>query len=243
MRWLALLFVCVTAAAQTGPAFDVASVKPPIREANGSVTTVTKPTLTTRRLVWQTDLVYLSSFAWNVPINRISGLHGDPIFRIEASTSHDSTVDEMRQMTRTLLSVRFKQKAHIISKDVEGAALTLGKGGLKVREVEVPHGDKPFVAGTLPEAAITLVTSHHGTIDELAEKLALFLHQPVWNRTGVTGNYDYTFRYGIGDDPAVEAPSLEYALRNTLGIELLKKQTGPVDFLVVDSMENEPSDN
>ena len=85
--------------------------------------------------------------------------------------------------------------------------------------------------------------SHHATIDELAAKLALSLHEPVWNRTGVTGNYDYTFRYGVGDDPAVEAPSLEYALRNTLGITLLKKQTGPVNFLVIDSMDPTPSEN
>jgi uncharacterized protein (TIGR03435 family) len=226
-----------------GPAFDTASVKPGARDEDGSVPMGTKPTLTARRLVWQTDLIYLSSFAWNIPIDRISGLRGDPIFRIEATTNRDATSDEMRQMTRTLLATRFKQEAHIISKDAEGAALTLGKGGLKVTEVELPSGDKPYVVGTMPGSGIVLVTSHHGTIDELAARLALSLHEPVWNRTGIRGNYDYTFRYGVGDDPAVEAPSLEYALRSTLGIELLKKQTGPVDFLVVDSMAAEPGEN
>lgn len=240
MRWLALLFVCVTAVAQTGPAFDAASVKALPKDVGEMAI---KPTLTVRRLVWQTDLFYLSSFAWNIPFNRVSGIRSNPIVRIEATTNHDATVDEMRQMTKTLLATRFKQKAHIISKDVEGAALTLGKGGLKVKEVEVPDGDKPWVSGTLPEEGIALVTSHHATIDELAEKLAIFLREPIWNRTGVTGNYDYTFRYGVADNPAVEAPSLEYALRSTLGIELLKKQIGPVDFLVVDSMETEPSGN
>jgi len=202
-----------------------------------------KPTLTARRLVWQTDLFYLSSFAWNIPFNRVGGIHSNPIVRIEATTNHDATVDEMRQMTKTLLATRFKQKAHIVSKDVEGAALTLGKGGLKVKEVELPADDKPYVVGTLPEEGIALVTSHHATMDELAEKLAIFLREPVWNRTGVTGNYDYTFRYGVADNPAVEAPSIEYALRSTLGIELLRKQTGPVDFLVIDSMESDPGEN
>jgi uncharacterized protein (TIGR03435 family) len=240
MKWLALLLVCGTAAAQTGPAFDAVSVK---AAAKGDDVVATKPTLTSRRMVWQTDLVYLNSFAWNMPIDRISGLHGDPIFRIEASTNHDASMEEMRQMTRTLLAARFKQKAHVVSRDVEGAALTIGKGGFKVREAELPAGDRPYVVGTLPDVGITLLTSHHGTIDDLARNLALFLHKPVWNRTGLTGNYDYSFRYAIGDDPAMEAPSLEYALRSTLGIELLKKQTGPVDFLVVDSMQTDPGEN
>lgn len=203
----------------------------------------TRPTLTARRLVWQTDLDYLSAFAWNIPFQRVSGIHSRQIVRIEATTNHDAGVDEMRQMTRTLLATRFRQKAHIVSKDVEGAALTLGKGGLKVTNVDLPAGDRPYAVGTMPDKGIVLVTSHHATIDQLAASLAISLKQPVWNRTGVTGNYDYTFRYGIGDDPAVEAPSLEYALRSTLGIELLKKQTRPVDFLVVDSMETDPGEN
>jgi len=119
----------------------------------------------------------------------------------------------------------------------------LGKGGLKVKKVEFSPGDAPYVSGIMRDKGIVEEISHHATIDELAAKLALSLHEPVWNRTGVTGNYDYTFRYGVGDDPAVEAPSLEYALRNTLGITLLKKQTGPVNFLVVDSMDPTPSEN
>jgi uncharacterized protein (TIGR03435 family) len=243
MKWLGVLLLCGTAAGQTGPKFDAASIKPGVRDEYGVVAMATRPTLTPRRLLWQTDLYYLNSFAWNLPFDRISGLHSDAIFRIEATTIRDATVDEMRQMTRTLLARRFKEKAHMISKDVEGAALILEKSGLRVKEAELPANDRPYVVGTVPGKGITLVTSHHGTIDELAEKLALFLHQPVWNRTGLTGTYDYTLRYSEDNDPAVDAPSLEYALRNTLGINLLKKQTGPVDFLVIDSMETDPGEN
>jgi uncharacterized protein (TIGR03435 family) len=240
MKWLAILLLCGTAAAQVAPAFDAASVKALPKEVDG---VAVRPTLTARRLVWQTDLFYLSSFAWNIPFNRVNGIHSRQIVRIEATTNHDATVDEMRQMTRTLLATRFKQKAHIVSKDVEGVSLTLGEGALKVKKVELPAGDRPYVVGTMPDAGIVLETSHHATMDELAASLAISLRQPVWNRTGVTGNYDYTFRYGVGDDPAVEAPSLEYALRDSLGIDLLKKQHGPVDFLVVDSMETDPGAN
>ncbi|HXE62549.1 MAG TPA: TIGR03435 family protein [Bryobacteraceae bacterium] len=240
MRWLPVLLLCGTAAAQTGPVFNAASVNAAPKD---DLTMATKPTLTARRLVWQTDLFYLNSFAWNIPFNRVDGIHGVHIVRIEATTNHDATVDEMRQMMRNLLATRFKQKAHIVSKNVEGAALTLAKDRLKVKEVELPAGDRPYVNGTMPGKGIIQETSHHATIDELAQSLGLSLHQPVWNRTGVTGNYDYTFRYAMDDDPSIDAPSLENALRDTLGITLLKKQRGPVDFLVIDSMETDPGEN
>ena len=124
MRCLAVLLLCGAAAAQTGPAFDVASVKALPKEVGEMAT---KPTLTARRLVWQTDLYYLSAFAWNIPFQRVNGIHSRQIVRIEATTNHDATVDEMRQMTRTLLATRFNQKAHILSQDVEGAALIFGE--------------------------------------------------------------------------------------------------------------------
>ncbi|HVW10352.1 MAG TPA: TIGR03435 family protein [Bryobacteraceae bacterium] len=240
MKWLAIFLLTATAAAQTGPAFDVISVK---LAAKNDGTMATRPTLTARRMTWQTDLYYLNSFAWNIPIDRISGVHGDPIVQIEATTNHDATADEMRQMTRTLLATRFKQQARLVSKDVDGAALTLTKGGLKVKQSQLPENDRSYVVGTIPENGITLVTSHYGTIDQLAQNLALFLHQPVWNRTGVTGNYEYKFRYAMDDDPSIDAPSLENALRDQLGVNLLKKQNGPVEYLVIDSMESNPGAN
>jgi uncharacterized protein (TIGR03435 family) len=240
MKWFAILLLCGTAAAQTTPAFDAASVKMAPKE-DGAM--ALSPTLTARRLVWQTDLLRLNSFAWNVPFDRVYGIQHNPIVRIEATTNRNATVDEMRQMTRTLLATRFKQKAHLISRNIEGIALTLGKGGLKVKEVELPAGDKPYVSAIAGGKDIVREISHHATIDELAKNLAISLRQPVWNRTGLTGGYDYVFRYAVSDDPAVDAPSLEYALRNTLGIILLKKQKGPVDVQMVDSMEADPGEN
>lgn len=240
MKWLAVLLLCGTAAGQSGPAFDVVSVKLAAKD-DGRI--AVRPSLSPRRMTWQTDLFYLNSFAWNIPFDRIRGIHNNQIVQIEGTTNHDATTDEMRRMTRTLLATRFRQIAHIVSKDVEGVALTLGKNGLKVKESQLPVNDKPYVVGTIPTQGTTLVTSHYGTIDQLAERLAVYLHEPVWNRTGITRNYDYNFRYSMDDDPSVDAPSLENALRDELGLNLLKKQRGPVEYLVVDSMETDPGQN
>jgi uncharacterized protein (TIGR03435 family) len=233
----AVLF-CSAAAAQTEPAFDVTSVKP----LQGGAMSLA-PTLTPRRITWTTDLYYLNSFAWNIPFTRINGIHSQQVFRIEATTSHDATVDEMRRMTRTLLATRFKQKAHIISKEVEGIALVVGKDGLKIGDTPLQESDKPYVSGVGSNPGVTTLISHRASMEDLAARLAILLGEPVWNRTGLTGTYDFTFRYSRDGDPAVNAPSLEYALRHQLGINLLKKQRGLVNFLVVDFMNDDPGEN
>lgn len=64
----------------------------------------------------------------------------------------------------------------------------------------------------------------------------------VWDQTGVTGDFYFAFRYAQDDNPESDAPSLAAALRDNLGMEL-KKQKGPVELLVVDSMEKEPKGN
>jgi uncharacterized protein (TIGR03435 family) len=240
MKWLGVLLLCGTAAGQTGPKFDVASVRP----IPGTISE-TRPTRSSRRIMWATTLCDLTAFAWHVPLDRMSGLTCGQIFRIEAVTDHDATLDQMRQMLRDLLAIRFKQKAHVVSKDLTGIALTLGKSGMKVKESPLEENDKPYVSeiGVSRPAGASEVISHRATIDELADRLALSLREPVWNRTGLTGSYDYTFLYSRGNDPAIQAPSLEYALRTELGIEVIKKQTGPVDFLVIDSMETDPGEN
>lgn len=238
MKWLVAVLLCGVAAAQTGPEFDAASVK---LVEGGDISRT--PTLTARRITWTTDVYNLNSFAWNIPFTRISGVHSEQVFQIEATTSHDSTVDEMRRMTRTLLATRFKQKAHIASRETDGIALILGKDGIKIKETPLQENDEPYVSGVVSAPGTTTLISHRASMDDLAARLTIFLNEPVWNRTGQAGTYDFTFRYATHDDPAVNAPSLEYALRDKLGITLLKKQRGPVDFLVVDSMDYDPAEN
>ena len=240
MKWLAVLLLWGTMPAQTVPAFDAASVKEvpePFLQA--------KPVRTARRITWTTDLTYLTAYAWHIPRERLQGVvpGSNHIYRVEAVTDHDATDAEMRLMMRTLLATRFKQVAHIVTKETEGVTLVLGKAGMKVKETRLQEDDKPSLVGTLPKTGITRVASHRATIDELADSLALFLNQPVWNQTGLTGTYDYEFQYAQSDDPAVDAPSLENALRDTLGLDLLKKQRGRVEFLVVDSMKTDPGEN
>ena len=63
------------------------------------------------------------------------------------------------------------------------------------------------------------------------------------DRTGLSRNYDFAFRYaqGFSADLETDAPSLATALQENLGLKLAK-QKGPLETLVIDYIE-EPSEN
>ena len=71
----------------------------------------------------------------------------------------------------------------------------------------------------------------------------MVMQTPIWDRTGLTGNYDFEFRYVGNPDSAsdADAPWLGTALQDRLGL-LLEKAKGPSVTLVVDQVE-EPSEN
>ena len=78
----------------------------------------------------------------------------------------------------------------------------------------------------------------------------LNIDRPVLDRTGLTGKYDFVFEFTPefngppppGLPPLDESgPTLQEALKAQLGLKL-EPQTGPVDVLVVDHVE-QPSEN
>ena len=80
-------------------------------------------------------------------------------------------------------------------------------------------------------------------MSQLAETLQRVNKMPVWDRTGVSGNYDFVFRYSqpLRADLQTDAPSLATALQENLGLRL-EKRKGPVETLVIDYID-EPSEN
>jgi uncharacterized protein (TIGR03435 family) len=81
------------------------------------------------------------------------------------------------------------------------------------------------------------------TMDDLSRHLAVELHRPVTNRTGIEGRFDFVLDFENPATPAGEEtwPSLFTALPNQLGLKL-ESRKGPVDFLVIDQVER-PSGN
>jgi uncharacterized protein (TIGR03435 family) len=73
--------------------------------------------------------------------------------------------------------------------------------------------------------------------------------RPVLDKTGLTGTFDFWIEYAPSDSPPPGAisqpdatgPTFLQALQEQLGLKL-ESQTGPVDVLVLDHVE-QPSEN
>src|SRR5262245_9585736 len=89
------------------------------------------------------------------------------------------------------------------------------------------------------------------TIEEFTRQLSPVLRRPIMNETGLAGQFDYDIIFSpeglggalVGPPPASisDAPSLETALRDDLGLRL-EARRGPVDVLVVERIER-PTEN
>ncbi len=244
-----------TANSQTAPQprFEVASVKP------GGDVFSTRPERLQGRIRWTTQLCYLVGYAYHLDFSRVSGRSCGAIYAIEATFDPASTDDQVRQMVQSLLTDRFKMRAHRVTTEADGYGLVIGRGGPKIRAVN-PSDEPPpmpewvknaspvlksqsYIAATISEAGVTAITGRRVSMAQLAETLQRSVKTPFWDRTGLTGEFYFAFRFtqDLSPDVVTDAPSLAAALQENLGLKL-EKQKGPVETLVIDSID-EPSGN
>ena len=77
------------------------------------------------------------------------------------------------------------------------------------------------------------------TIENLVASFANICGRPVFDKTGLTGKYDYKLEYAPEDaqaDPDSSAPSIFTAVQEQLGLKL-ESAKGPVEILVIDHAE------
>jgi uncharacterized protein (TIGR03435 family) len=233
--------------------FEVASIKP------GGDVFSTRPDRTKGRLRWTTQLCYLIGYAYRLDFSQVSGPKNGSIYSVEAIFDPAATEDQFRLMLQSLLAERFKLELHRVTAQSDGYALVVGSVGLKVKEVH--DSDEPpampdwvkdaspalkartYIAATVPEPGVTAITGRRVSISQLAETLQRVTKMPVWDRTGLSGNYYFAFRYAqeVAADVVTDAPSLATALKESLGLKLEKRKR-PVETLVIDHVE-EPSEN
>ncbi len=88
------------------------------------------------------------------------------------------------------------------------------------------------------------MTGRGATMDGLAATLANICGRPVFDKTGLTGKYDYKLEYAPEDaqqDADATAPSIYTAVQDQLGLKL-ESAKGPVEIFVIDHAEK-PSGN
>ena len=175
---------------------------------------------------------------------------------------------ERDQMFQTLLADQFKVALHRESKLLPAYVLVIAKNGPKIQAAKpgdtypngiksldgLPAGPHKFDMGpdgmTVQALPMSFVTEH----------LALHLNQPVLDRTGLTGDYDFTFKMtpegGSTDHKEViggkqttvhttpvgaKHAALLAAMEEQLGLRL-DTQTVPLPVLVIDRAVK-PSEN
>jgi uncharacterized protein (TIGR03435 family) len=260
-----------------GFAYEVASIKP--NKAGNNL----------RRMMYTPDgisvtggtLQALLEEAYGVQNFQISGAPAwlnseryDIEAKIDGSVADDFkklTADQRRleraRMLQKLLADRCKLTVHIETRELPVYALVVAKNGPKFQEAKTgesyPSGIKGpdgIARGGMMRMGRGELTGQGVPLTFLVSQLSRHLGRTVLDKTGLTGNYDFTLQWTPDDgqgpmlkgpdggQPAAEGappessgPSVFTALEEQLGLKL-ESQKGPVEIVVIDHVEK-PSEN
>jgi uncharacterized protein (TIGR03435 family) len=167
------------------------------------------------------------------------------------------SVNQMKAMMQKLIEDRFSLKFHHEKKELSVYAITVAKGGEKIKKEENSTVPIPGFGGR-PQSGFNV---RNGTIAEFASVMqAQFMEQPVVDQTGL-GDTRYTFilkwtpdpsqSTGFGGGPPPDAappvpdadapPDLFAAMQQQLGLKMGTTKA-QVDVMVIDKIDK-PSEN
>ena len=164
-------------------------------------------------------------------------------------------IGQMLRMLQALITDRFKLEVHHETKEMTVYALVVEKNGSKL----TPHTGEPPQPGERLRVRRGTLTVKQGGIATLVRQLTLQVGRRVIDKTGLTGEYDFTLEWApepgqggpesIGLPPTLEplqasdskGPSIFTAVQEQLGLRL-DAQKGPVDIIVIDRVEK-PNEN
>ena len=178
-------------------------------------------------------------------------------------------IDDLKAMLRQLITERFKLKTHYEDRSVDAYMLLADKPKMAKAD---PSNRTNFKEGPAPgqpdlrNGVISrMVTIRNMTMAQFAEDLRRFaggyIRVPVEDKTGLEGAYDFTVAFspiqfvrpqgGRGDGAPGAGPeaadpngalSLEDAINKQLGLKLEMRKR-PMPVLVIDHIEEKPTDN
>jgi uncharacterized protein (TIGR03435 family) len=236
-------------AENSGPAFDVATIKPvaPQEKASRYITMQGN----NRFVAKYYTLKLLIAAAYNVSPKVISGgptWADSDHFDIVALTPGETRPSQPQQMVmlRGLLSDRFKLGFHREPREFSIYALELAKGGPKLTESASPADDPPALVSTVYPDHIHL-PAKNATMSDFASLLQrALLDRPVVDRTGLSHRYDFNLDWApdatqFGGEIAeasadVQASPFFTAIEQQLGLHV-ESTRGMVDAIVIDKAE------
>ena len=237
MRWMSILAVLAVASAQTSPRFEVASIHPNVTGTEGSVIDLPE---SGRLRVTNATLKALIRAAYGVQNDQIAGgpkWLDDDRYDIEARTSGPITENQDQPLLQNLLADRFHLTAHREQRELTVYGLMVAKNGPLISKstgtsssIHTSHGPG--------ESRIAVIGI---SIGQFAGMLGNRMGRIVIDKTGLSGNYDFTLVWDPDGTPGSTVPSVFTALQEQMGLRLDSQKT-MVPVLVIDSADH-PSDN
>jgi uncharacterized protein (TIGR03435 family) len=280
LRLTLIIALVATAAAQT-PKFEVASIKPCKTDmpsnarsggGNSSPGRLNVECQTAKGLVEAAYVIFVNGRSVAPSWVRRVTIEGGPSwidsdrFEINARAEGGSSQILMQgPMMQSLLEDRFSLKIHLETREVPAYALTVTKGGPKLKPFregnctpipwdlifsvfpppEVPPNDHYCRSGGAMKGGVLALDAQAMTLDDFAKIHLTLAGRPVINKTGIPGKFDFHLEFTPdeitppGEPPA--GPSIFTALEEQLGLKL-ESTRGPGEFLVIDSIAR-PSEN
>lgn len=147
------------------------------------------------------------------------------------------TEAQLREMLQNLLVERFKIKYHLETTEKAGFAMVVGKKGPKLQSSKSEEPAVSFGSQLKPAPGQPIdLRMRKTTMAALANLLSQIGGAPVMDRTGLTGEYDFTLYWDETNGPA-----LSTAVQEQLGLKF-ESQRVPISTFVIDSAER-PGEN
>lgn len=217
--------------------FEVASIRPVPADQVGYVST--SPYGLPRFWAKNFSITLLISLAYGMDTKYVIGQPKDldsTVFDIEAKSQGDVPLDykHLQPLLQKLLEQRFGLKLHRETRYESGFALVVANHGVKLKKAVKGERTAFITPDQLRGIDVPLTT--------IASLVSHAVHQPVVDKTGISGNYDVTLTYAPEDSTDSSSPSIYTALKEQLGLELHAEKV-PVEMLVIDSVNKMPTEN
>jgi uncharacterized protein (TIGR03435 family) len=274
---LAIQVVAVVSGA-TSPAFEVASIKPSPPSTDRHPVAISQFLPGGRFTATDVPLRSLIQLAYNLVDSPILGgpawITADR-FEIVAKAEASTSTEQIRLMLQALLKERFKLAAHTDTRELPVYTLVIaradGRLGPKIRAAAIGECPEAVGPGARARARLIAPTDERPscgirigfggknleawgvTTSQLSSSLSMSLHQPVHDRTGLTGRFDLDLEWSEqraarpprddaqGTSPPDDEVSIFTAVKEQLGLKL-EPGKGPVEVLIIDSVEH-PTEN
>jgi uncharacterized protein (TIGR03435 family) len=277
-----LMIVAAVAFGQGGavPAFEVVSVRPAAPQRFEVMLPRGGPGTPDPENVAYTNvsLMLVMTYAYGLGRDRLIGPSwlDSERYDINAKVPPGTSVQQFKMMLQALMAERFGLRVHREARESPVYNLVLAKEGPKLREA--PEGLKPLGGAPLgglsldrdgfpqlplgtaglvgaPEAGWARLTARGQPISALVQVLSTRLGQPVVDKTGLTGQYDFNLEFSTegltplfpGRPPAPAGadseggPSLFGAVQK-LGLRL-ERGRAPLEMLIIDHLDRVPTEN